>query len=628
VCGAAAGLAAQAAAPSVSHPGGRRVLVIGLLLGALGVVGRAVGARGHAESVARAAGVAWPALAVLAALPLALRYPAALGGHLAAAMALTATLILAGRVDRVSPTRIPIVVAPVRRGHVGAWELSLLVVALTTAALYLQIGLHAEGNLQNDSAYYFGVARHMARTGRFEEPILWHFMAPPKAIVHAPFDYWGGLTSVVLAPFLALFGPSQHTAFVVMGAISGLSVIAFWYLVCVALPVRYPALQLLALLAFAFASSARNYRFDTESLPLYHLLQIGALIGVAAARPRLAVVSAFLLALCRIDGLVLFAGTVVVVALQHRRDRPALRRALLLAGGLLAAYVARNLWSFHAALPPGAATATRMGDERVLYRLHGVPASLWTVIRARFEYAYVAARFELLLDRLLHLNVLPAQQLWYLIAAIPGLAFARRRGAALVPGAAFLTAFAFVWASGPMFQVWRTLSALLPLLVLGGTLGLGAALDALLALTRRARRRGRRAWALCASALVFAAAYPMVTRIQVYGPREEPPVHAKELELARLDAVLAGMPVAATEPWYVMAGTRSPVVSIPEDGPEAVAEVLRRYRVEWIVLVGDAGPWRVALGSLREGEQKAIGAALVQRAAFAGTLALYRVVRR
>ena len=119
--------------------------------------------------------------------------------------------------------------------------------ALGITAVYVEIGGSAQGNLQNDSAYYFGVARHMATTHRFEEPIVWHFVNPPPVLVHPPFDYWGGLTSVVLAPILAAFGATQHTAFVAMAAISGLTVVAFWYLLCVALPIRYAVLQLLGL---------------------------------------------------------------------------------------------------------------------------------------------------------------------------------------------------------------------------------------------------------------------------------------------------------------------------------------------------------------------------------------------
>jgi hypothetical protein len=46
------------------------------------------------------------------------------------------------------------------------------------APLYLAIGFQVEEIAYNDGAYYYGVARHIALTGRFEEPIVWHFLHP------------------------------------------------------------------------------------------------------------------------------------------------------------------------------------------------------------------------------------------------------------------------------------------------------------------------------------------------------------------------------------------------------------------------------------------------------------------
>ena len=51
---------------------------------------------------------------------------------------------------------------------------------LACAVLYLDRGLKAPAIWDNDGAYYYGVARHIARTGRLAEPIVWHFLAPPK----------------------------------------------------------------------------------------------------------------------------------------------------------------------------------------------------------------------------------------------------------------------------------------------------------------------------------------------------------------------------------------------------------------------------------------------------------------
>jgi hypothetical protein len=396
-------------------------------------------------------------------------------------------------------------------------------------------------------------------------------------------------------------------------------VIAFWYLVCVAVPVRYAVLQALALLAFALSPSARNYRFDTESLPLYHLFTILTLIGLFTGRLRLAIVAGFLLVLCRVDGALLFGGTLLVVG-YRLRGRPAeLGRVMLLAAGLGAAYVARNIASFRTLLPPGSGTAALLTFEQELYMLHPVVRSAWRALGSRFDLGYVTARFDLLVDNLTHLQMLPAQEIWCLLA-LPGVWRTGRRAGLAVPGVTFLGAFVVVWASGPMFQQWRTLSAFLPLLVLGCTMGVSAVFDGLVAFTRRAGRR-RVGWAFAASALVLLGAAPIVARLELYERRETGPLWDRERDLALLDATLGGMPVASTAPWYVMAQTRSPAVSLPVDGQQAAAEVIRRYGVKWIVLVSDKGTWRDALGK----GKTTIGTVVVEQVDVPGGLGVFRV---
>ncbi len=515
------------------------------------------------------------------------------------------------------------------RPTLGLWELALLIVALGVATVYVQIGASCEGNLQNDSAYYFGVARHMAMTHRFEEPIVWHFVDPPPTIVHPPFDYWGGLTSMVLAPILSVFGPTQHVAFIGISVISGLSVLAFWYLLCVALPLRYPVLQLLGLLSFAFAFTARNYRFDTESLQLHHLLLIGLVISLVTARFRAAVLLGFLLLLCRPDGMLLFVASTLFALVRLRHSPRALRGVAGLAGVLIAGYVARNLWSFHALLPPGASAGALVGDQRELYLLHRAPPSLLKALARLFDFSYVAKRFDTaVVEMFIKREIVPAPQLWYILAILSTLLCSRRsRGAvAVLPGAAFLTAATLAWLSGAVFSEWRTFNAILPLLVVGLLASVSALFDAMVAITRRFRQR-RLAWALSASALVLLVCYPIATRIQPYILREPTAGQAREAELDRLDPILAGEPVASTAPWAVLAHTASPVVSIPQDGDASVAEVIHRYGVRSIVTVNDSGPLRRVLDALPVGGRASFGGVSVERVAVQGLVRVFRVVR-
>lgn len=360
-----------------------------------------------------------------------------------------------------------------------------------------------------------------------------------------------------------------------MAAISGLSVIAFWYLVCVALPLRSAVLQLFALIAFALSPFALNYRFDTESLPLYQLLLILTMIEMATDRPRLTIIASFLLIVCRVDGMALFAGAVLIVTYRlHRKGRKAeLRRAALLCCCLFGAYVARNLWSFHTVMPPGSSSAALLEDQLDLYSLHPRAPSVLRTFAARFDLTYVVARIDLLVDSLRSQRMLPAQPLWYFIGLIPGVTYFRRRSGAAgtIHGATLAALFVLTWASGPMFHGWRTLAALLPMIVLSCALGASMAFDGIVSATRRARR-AHTLWTVAVTIALSAIAYPIVTRIEPYGPRARAALRGLEIELTALDATLGGAPVAATSPWYVIAQTHSPVVSIPEDGEASIAD--------------------------------------------------------
>jgi hypothetical protein len=172
----------------------------------------------------------------------------------------------------------------------------------------------------NDGAYYYGVARHMAMTGRFEEPIVWHFLHPPPNLIHAPFDYWGCMTSLLLVPGLLLFGATPETAFRSMSLISAAGQLAFWYLICFALPLRHRITQLIDLALFAFSPAMVIYRFQPESVAVSQLFLLLSLIAFSRQRSALAVLCAFGLLLARSDGLILFA--LIFLAVLLRRAPP------------------------------------------------------------------------------------------------------------------------------------------------------------------------------------------------------------------------------------------------------------------------------------------------------------------
>lgn len=63
-----------------------------------------------------------------------------------------------------------------------------------------------------DAAYYFDVAKNLATGHGFTEDFIFIYLTPTKSVVHPSNFYWMPLTSIIIAPFLALFGTSWRIA--------------------------------------------------------------------------------------------------------------------------------------------------------------------------------------------------------------------------------------------------------------------------------------------------------------------------------------------------------------------------------------------------------------------------------
>lgn len=88
-----------------------------------------------------------------------------------------------------------------------------------------------------------------------------------------------------------------------------------------------------------------------------------------------------------------------------------------------------------------------------------------------------------------------------------------------------------------------------------------------------------------------------------------------------------GQPVASNRPWYLLAYGDSPTVSVPYNGEAAIAAVLARYRVRWLVLsqpITGMGASRQVLQELVAGSRTHIGRLQLQRVP--APLAVFRVV--
>lgn len=534
----------------------------------------------------------------------------------------------------VRPTAIALSVRTAQGGRIGGWELCLLGFALTVAIIYLAAGAQVQEIATNDGAYYYGVARHMALTGRFEEPILWHFLHPHDNAVHVPFDYWGCLTTLLLVPFLWAFGATPQTAFITMSLVAAASVVAFWYLVCVALPLRHGAAQLIALAVFALSPAMDVYRFQPESTPVAHLVLLLAFIAFCRARYILAVLFGFAVFLTRGDGLLLFLLIFAAVLLEerasHARRAPGLRATLLAGLICIATY---TLWSY-----ASFGTFTSPASQRLPFLPrywqvfdYGVthPAPGWDDLLNRFRPAYIAGRVQLGITALRNLPFTPVRDWWLIIALAPALELFRRsrRRASLIWLVSCASYLLVAWANGPGFAPFRTPHTFAPLIALVGGMGI----DTLLAGLHAALKRGapRRLPALVAGAAVVGLCFLMLADIPVLSMTAFRTIPA-QAELTKLEPVVEGNAIVSNVPWYLIAYTSSPAVSLPFNGEAAIAAVLARYHVRWMVIAGNpptwvSGPSRAVLQGILDGKRTNIGPFQLERVSIDIQPALYRV---
>ncbi|MGH7787852.1 MAG: hypothetical protein ACRERC_13340 [Candidatus Binatia bacterium] len=488
----------------------------------------------------------------------------------------------------------------------GAWESCLLALVLLVGVLYIVTGSSLHEILYNDGAYYYGVARHLALTGRFEEPIVWHFIHPPVGIVHAPFDYWGCLTSLLLVPPLVVFGATPETAIVTMSVIAAVSLLAFWYLVCFALPLRHRASQLLAVMLLAFSPAMDVYRFQPESVAIVQLFLLLSLIAFCRRASILAILSAFCILLARGDGLVLFALISLAVVLREAMGSDKTRRpgrVILVVLACIGTYVLWSFISFGTLLPPGPQAVPLLPRFEDVYDFGASTGTSWpqNVLRW-FNLDYVFHRMIFAAFVFAVMPFTPAAPWWPSLALLGVFGLFRHRSA--TPWLIWVLCFGgyslVVWVAGPGFAPFRAPHVFAPLVVLAGAIGLDAVLALLTAVVERGNHR--RVRAVVVGAIVWALCAVPLSRLSVVHEYPARPNLPYQHDLTRLDEVLGGEPAASNVPWYMIAYTQSPTVSIPYNGEAAIEAVLERYHVRWLVIAGNPPRWHsgTSLGVLRD----------------------------
>ena len=578
----------------------------------------------------------WLALLPLACLPV---ISTALPDHQALASAvLLLVSVLAWAATAAQPGARPIdiaLLATSEHRRLGGWEGFLLGIAAASAVVYLAIGFRVEEIAYNDGAYYYGVARHIARTSRFEEPIVWHFLHPPDRVLHAPFDYWGCLTSLLLVSPMVVFGSTPRVAFVTMSAISAAGLLAFWYLICFALPLRHRPTQLLALVIFALSPAMDVYRFQPESISVVQLFLLGALIALCRGRSVLAVGFGFGIFLARGDGLILFSLIVLAALFQQgtrgASGRRGLRSVLLVGFTCLGAYALWSYVSFGTLTPPGPQRLPFLTRYWQVFDFGPPPETSSGRVLDRLTSDYLIGRVRIAVQTLRSVPFAPALDWWLALALVPALGLLRseRRSESLVWVIGVAGYFLVVIVSGPGFAPFRTPYAFTPLVVLAGALGFDAILSSLGAWT--ARTRFTRLTAAVVGAFVLGSCFVFLAKLPVLRATRAVPNLAFQTQVAALDDLLRGETVATNVPWYLIAYTQSPAVSLPFNGAEAIAAVLAKYQVRWVVIFGHAPLWvtgesRVVLQSVLAGTRSEVGPFHLERVPVEVRAAVYRVL--
>jgi hypothetical protein len=530
-----------------------------------------------------------------------------------------------------SPAGAAVLATVEEQTRMGVWELALLGFTVLVAIAYFAVAARIDWITYADGAYYYGVARHIALTGRFEEPILWHFLRLPDRIVHAPFDYWGCMTSLVLVPPMAVFGATLRTAILTTAAVSALTVVAFWYLICFALPLRYRVTQLLSLVIFAFSPAMDRYRFQPESIAVAQLFIVLTLVAFCRRRFVLALLSGFCILLTRGDGGILFFLIFLAVLVQAASgDAGSWRRAWRLGLVGLACVATYMLWSiasFGTLTPPATRLVPFLPSYWQVFDFTTPDLRSWRQVHDWFTYRYLADRASLALTALRDVPFAPPG--WWLALMIGGLEMFRRPTSAQ----AFVWLLCVVgyglvaWISGSGFAPVRTPYPFTPLVVLAGGLGIDLMLTGLHQWTTRGRHVAAKGVAIGAAVLAWSGL--LIGTLPVLQTFPQGTNMPRQADLTKLEPVLHGEPVASNVPWYMIAYTRSPTVSIPFNGEAAIVAALERYPVRWMVIPSfsrSGGRSRPLLDRIVSAERTELGRFRLERVPVAGVkAAVFRV---
>lgn len=475
----------------------------------------------------------------------------------------------------------------------------------------------------DDPAFYFMVASNLAQGRGLVIDAIWSYQVPFEAVAHPSNEYWMPLTSFVLAPALALAGPSYRAAQAV-GVVAGTGLVALTFAIVRASPQASkqswwlgPAAGLLVALNPLLVYQAAT----ADSAVVFSLVAAATVLALARCQGggpgtwALAGLGLGLAYLTRNDGAFLLPAALVFLWLTARLTSlpslavgaglkpaptslvPGVAALLLPWCMLVGAWLVRNTLAFGSPFPASAASVALAADYPSLFRY---PAPSFSELLSTVDLTtQVSLRFEALVHN--SLGVLGFSLLALTPFAVVGLWLLRREPlflATILVGAFLMlgSALAFPVASR-VGTFYHSVGALLPFLTVAGLAALRAAAG------RLERALGWEAGMLrviLGGMLILTAAQLGAAQAAVWKQHD---LWAGQFgEAARWLQERDGGAVMTTQPHSLHYASGLPAVMLPAAQPPAVAlEAARRYGVRYLVLTERFGRYPAALAEAPPG---------------------------
>jgi len=184
-----------------------------------------------------------------------------------------------------------------------------------------------------DAAYYFDVAKNLVSGHGFTEDFIISYLTPAQSVVHPSNFFWMPLTSIVIAPFMALLGTSWRVAQIpIVLLTASLPLLAYWIGWDIFRSRRYA----LAMAFFTLCGGSLYpfYFAVTDSFALYSWVSLLALVGMYQGwrghpwRFALAGIAIGLAHLTRADGVLLLGVGCLVWLCSQKKSNPSSSKPL------------------------------------------------------------------------------------------------------------------------------------------------------------------------------------------------------------------------------------------------------------------------------------------------------------